>query len=55
LLAADSRIGKIARGYEASLVILDGNPLEDIRATRRISDVFFKGERVKRANLFEEN
>jgi imidazolonepropionase-like amidohydrolase/ABC-type multidrug transport system permease subunit len=55
LLAADSRIGKIARGYEASLVILDGNPLEDIRATRRISEVFFKGERVKRANLFEEN
>jgi len=55
LLAADSRIGKIARGYEASLVIVDGNPLEDIRATRRISDVFFKGERVKRSSLFEEN
>ena len=55
LLAADNRIGKIARGYEASLVIVDGNPLEDIRATRRISDVFFKGERVKRSSLFEEN
>jgi len=55
LLAADGRIGKIAKGYEASLVIVDGNPLEDIRATRRISDVFFKGERVKRSSLFEGN
>jgi imidazolonepropionase-like amidohydrolase len=52
LLGAGDRIGKIAPGYEASLVIVDGNPLEDIRGTRRISDVFIKGERVKRANLF---
>jgi imidazolonepropionase-like amidohydrolase len=52
LLGAAERIGKIASGYEASLVIVDGNPLEDIRGTRRISDVFFKGERVRRSSLF---
>jgi imidazolonepropionase-like amidohydrolase/ABC-type multidrug transport system permease subunit len=52
LLGAGNRIGKVAKGYEASLLIVDGNPLEDIRGTRRISDVFFKGERVRRSELF---
>src|SRR5262249_1129059 len=51
LLGAGNRIGKIAKGYEASLVIVDGNPLDDVRGVRRISDVFFKGERVRRAGL----
>jgi imidazolonepropionase-like amidohydrolase len=55
LLGAGNRIGKIAKGYEANLLIVDGNPLEDIRGTRRISDVFFKGERVRRATLFSSS
>jgi imidazolonepropionase-like amidohydrolase/ABC-type multidrug transport system permease subunit len=53
LLGAGNRIGKVAKGYEASVIIVDGNPLDDIRGTRRISDVFFKGERVRRSALFE--
>jgi len=53
LLGAGDRLGRIAAGFEASLLLVDGNPLEDIRGTRRISDVFFKGERVKRSTLFE--
>lgn len=53
LLGAGNRIGKVAKGYQASLLVVDGNPLEDIRGTRRISDVFFKGERVRRSTLFE--
>ena len=53
LLRAQDRIGKVAKGFDGSLVIVDGNPLEDIRGTRRISDVFFKGERVRRSSLFE--
>jgi imidazolonepropionase-like amidohydrolase/ABC-type multidrug transport system permease subunit len=52
LLGAGARLGKIAKGYDASLVMVDGNPLDDIRGTRRISDVFFKGERVRRSALF---
>jgi imidazolonepropionase-like amidohydrolase len=55
LLGAGNRIGKVSKGYEANLLIVDGNPLEDIRGTRRISDVFFKGERVRRATLFESH
>jgi imidazolonepropionase-like amidohydrolase/ABC-type multidrug transport system permease subunit len=55
LLGVGNRIGKIAKGYEASLLVVDGNPVDDVRGTRRISDVFFKGERVKRATLFQGN
>jgi len=53
LLGAGNRIGKVAKGYEANVLIVDGNPLDDIRGTRRISDVFFKGERVRRSSLFQ--
>jgi imidazolonepropionase-like amidohydrolase len=53
LLGAGDRIGSVIKGYEANLVIVDGNPLDDIRGTRRISDVFLKGERIRRAALFE--
>jgi imidazolonepropionase-like amidohydrolase len=54
LLRADKRIGSIKKGYEASLLLVDGNPLQDISATERISAVFFKGEHVARTKLFEE-
>src|SRR5262249_25201181 len=54
LLGAGNRIGKIAKGYEARGILVDGNPLDDIRGTRRISDVFFKGERVRRSALFDK-
>jgi len=39
---------------EADLLPVDGNPLEDISATERISLVVFKGERIRRAALFEK-
>jgi len=54
LLRSDQRIGLIRKGYEASLLLVDGNPLQDISATERISIVFFKGERVNRADIFEQ-
>ena len=53
-LGAGDRIGRIATGYEADLLLVDGNPLEDISATERISHVFFKGENIRRAALFEQ-
>ena len=54
LLHADQRIGLIRKGYEASLLLVDGNPLQDISATERISSIFFKGERVNRADIFDQ-
>jgi imidazolonepropionase-like amidohydrolase/ABC-type multidrug transport system permease subunit len=54
LLQADSRIGTVEKGKEATLLIVDGNPLQDVRALSSISAVFMKGERVNRAELFEQ-
>jgi imidazolonepropionase-like amidohydrolase/ABC-type multidrug transport system permease subunit len=55
LLRADNRIGSIRAGNDADLLVTDGNPLEDITATERISMVVFKGERIDRMELFDEH
>jgi imidazolonepropionase-like amidohydrolase len=54
LLGAAGRIGGIRKGMEADLVLVDGNPLQDMGATERISMVMFKGERLNRPDLFEQ-
>jgi len=54
LLRAADRFGAIRKGLEADLLLVDGNPLEDIAATERISLVVFKGERIRRAELFRQ-
>jgi imidazolonepropionase-like amidohydrolase/ABC-type multidrug transport system permease subunit len=53
LLRAGGRIGTIAPGREANLLLVDGDPTRDVAATERISLVVFKGERVRRADLFD--
>lgn len=47
---ADS-VGTIAPGKMADLVLLDANPVEDIRNTRRIAAVFANGRLLDRAAL----
>ena len=54
LLRADDRIGTIEKGKEATLLIVDGNPLQDVRALSSVSVVLLKGERVARTGLFEQ-
>jgi imidazolonepropionase-like amidohydrolase/ABC-type multidrug transport system permease subunit len=54
LLGVDNRTGSIRPGNDADLLLVDGNPLEDITATERISLVVFKGERVDRTELFDQ-
>jgi imidazolonepropionase-like amidohydrolase len=47
--AAAFRLGKrgqVAKGYKADLVLVEGNPLQDIAATRRIVEVWKDGESV---------
>jgi imidazolonepropionase-like amidohydrolase len=55
LLRAEKQIGSIHPGNDADLLVVDGNPLEDISATERISLVVFKGERIDRTELFDQH
>jgi imidazolonepropionase-like amidohydrolase len=43
--------GTLAVGKRADFLVLDGNPLDDIRNTRRISRTFINGAEVDRAAL----
>ena len=43
--------GTLARGKRADFLVLDANPLEDIRNTRRIAAIYVGGAMVDRAAL----
>jgi imidazolonepropionase-like amidohydrolase/ABC-type multidrug transport system permease subunit len=55
VLRAEGRIGSIQKGRDATLVLLDGDPLQDIANTERISLVMFRGERISRSDLFDQD
>jgi imidazolonepropionase-like amidohydrolase/ABC-type multidrug transport system permease subunit len=54
LLGAEKRIGLIRPGHEAILLLVDGNPLQEIGALERIDTVFMKGERIDRSAIFDQ-
>jgi len=54
VLRASDRIGSIQQGRDATLVVLDGDPLQDIANTERISLVMFRGEQIDRSALFKQ-
>jgi len=45
------QLGMVAPGKSADFVVLDANPLDDIINTRRISQVYLRGEEVDREAL----
>jgi imidazolonepropionase-like amidohydrolase/ABC-type multidrug transport system permease subunit len=53
-LGAGDRLGLLKKGYDGSVLLLNGNPLKDIAATEQIAGVMFKGERVDRPELFNQ-
>ncbi|MDN5202811.1 amidohydrolase family protein [Fulvivirgaceae bacterium BMA10] len=46
-----SKTGKIQQGYRANLVLLSGNPLENIDNTKKIEMVFFNNYRIDRNQI----
>jgi imidazolonepropionase-like amidohydrolase/ABC-type multidrug transport system permease subunit len=54
LIGVGDRIGLIKEGYDANLLLVDGNPLKDIKQVESIQSVIFKGERIGRSELFDQ-
>ncbi|HTU43950.1 MAG TPA: amidohydrolase family protein [Bryobacteraceae bacterium] len=55
VLRADNRIGSIQTGRDATLILLDGDPLQEISNAERVSLVMFRGERISRSELFNQD
>lgn len=51
MLGWDEAMGTIEKGKVADLVLLEANPIDDIRNTRRISAVFSRGKHLSRKDL----
>lgn len=50
-MGLDDRLGAVAEGRSASLVLLTANPLDDIRNAQLIDGVFLRGQYYSRADL----
>jgi len=46
--------GTLAVGKRADFVVLDANPLDEIRNTRQIDSVYLKGIKLDRDKLLEK-
>ena len=55
VLRQDSRIGLIEKGRDANLILVDGHPAEEISNLERITLVMFRGERLDRPDLFNQD
>ena len=47
----DKSVGTLEPGKQADVLVVNGNPLDDINQLRCVADVFLAGDRVDRANL----
>ncbi len=52
-LDQDDRIGSIAVGKKADIVLIDGDPLQDIKNTRKISGVMYNGKWLSEQRIKE--
>ena len=50
-MGQDKRLGTIAEGKMASMVLVSANPLDDIRNAEKIQGVFLRGRYYSRADL----
>ena len=52
-LHRENRIGLIKEGMEATFLLLDGDPQQNISATEQINAVYLRGEHIDRSELFD--
>ena len=45
----------IQKDHDATLILLDGDPMQDISVTEHINSVYFRGERIDRSDLFKQD
>jgi adenine deaminase len=50
-LGIDSQVGTVEVGKRADLILLDANPLTDVKNTRKIAGVFVNGKWLDKATL----
>jgi imidazolonepropionase-like amidohydrolase/ABC-type polysaccharide/polyol phosphate export permease len=53
-LGVGNRLGLLRKGFDGTVLLLNGNPLKDIAATEQISLIIFRGEHISRSELFEQ-
>lgn len=49
-LGVDDIVGTLEPGKQADILVVNGNPAEDVNALWNVADVFFKGEKVERGS-----
>jgi imidazolonepropionase-like amidohydrolase len=54
LLGASDRFGLIQPGRDATMLLVDGNPLKDIKQIESVQAVFLMGARIDRPELFDQ-
>lgn len=47
----EKEVGSLEPGKKADLLVVDGNPIENIRDLTKVTDVFLNGEKIDRGNL----
>ena len=47
-------MGLIRQSMDANLLLLDGDPVQDITATEHINAVYLRGEHIDRGDLFDQ-
>lgn len=55
VLRADGGIGIVQPGRDANLVLLDGDPVQDVSNTEHIYSVMFRGEQIDRTQLLKQD
>ena len=54
VLRTDARFGLIQKDREATLIVVDGDPVQDITAIQHINSVYLRGEHIDRSDLFDQ-